>query len=89
MENSNPETCWIWELIPVGIHDRESPTTQQSTPSAHPKDSVLAPPYEASTGNRCRTCSHVTTETEDHGFGTTVTEVATVTTRIKYRVEGS
>ena len=83
MDNGKLESCRIWELIPVKVDDFAS------QPSSSSRDSGSAPPYEADTGNRCSTCSHLTTETGDDGFGTTVIEVTTVTTRKKYRVEDS
>jgi len=86
MDNSKVEPCRIWELIPVKVDDF---APQPSSSSMHQRDSCSAPPYEANTGNRCCSCSHLTTETDDDGFGTTVVEVTTVTTRKKYRVEGS
>ena len=48
---------------------------------------ILAHSYEGKTGNDCRTCYHLRTEPSDDGFGTTVIEVPTATTRKKYRLE--
>lgn len=47
------------------------------------------PPYDGSLANQRCTRSHQTTETNDDGFGTTVTEVTvtTTTTRKRYWVE--
>ena len=84
MDNGKLEPCRIWELVPVNV-DNFAP--QPSSTSVHPRDSGSAPPYEANMGNRCCTCSHLTTEADDDGFGTTVIEVTTVTTRKKYRVD--
>ena len=84
MDNSKFEACRIWELVPVKV---DNPATRPSSSSVPPRDSGPLPPYEGNTGNRC-TCSHVTTEPGDDGFGTTVIEVTTVTTRRKYRLEG-
>jgi len=86
MDNGKLEPCRIWELIPVKV---DAFIPQPSSSSAYPRDSSSAPPYGANTGNRCCTCSHLTTEADDDGFGTTVVEVTTVTTRKKYWVEDS
>jgi hypothetical protein len=69
----------------------QSPSAMLSSGSL-PQDEapVSAPPYDGK--QRC-TCSHKSVETDDDGFGTTVTEVTvktttnTTTTRKKYRVE--
>jgi len=86
MDNGKLEACRIWELIPVKVDDFDP---QPSSSSTHPRDSGSAPPYEANTGNSCCSCTHLATQTDDDGFGTTVIEVTTVTTRKKYRVEDS
>lgn len=80
MENGRFEACRVWELIPVEVGDFPAQPFSTSVP---PRDS----PYEGSTGDRCSTCSHLTTETGDDGLGTTVVEVTTVITRRKYRLE--
>ena len=82
MDNSGFQACRVWELIPVRIGD---PTAQSSSPVL--RDPGPLPPYEENTGNHSCTCSHIATETGDDGFGTTVIEVTTVTTRKKYRLE--
>lgn len=51
----------------------------------HRMDSDPIPPYEEKPGNYSCTCSHLNTEPSDDGFGTTVIEITTVTTRKKYR----
>lgn len=84
MQNTWPEQCRIWELTSVKFDDVAA---RQPSSSELPRDSTSAPPYEADTGNHCCSCSHVVTEPNDDGFGTTVVEVTTVTTRKKYRVE--
>ena len=80
MENSKPEACRIWELLRV-----ETPAGRP-TPSYVPQRDASAPPYEEHTGDTC-TCSHLTTEPSEDGFGTTVIEVTTVTTRRKFRLD--
>jgi len=84
MDNGKPEPCRVWELIPVKLESSSQPSSSFGVQSS----SSTAPPYEERTGNQCCTCSHVTAEPGDDGYGTTVTEVLTVTTRKKYRVEG-
>ena len=86
MDNGRPEPCRIWELIPVKVDDFAPRPSSSSVPM---RDRSSVPPYEANPGNNCCTCSHVTTEPDNDGFGVTVTEVTTVTTRKKYRVEDS
>ena len=86
MENTKPETCRIWKLVPVKIEKvaSQGPSSSSSVPQG---ESSPTPPYEENAGNHCYTCSHLTTEPGDDGFGTTVVEVTTVTTRKKYRLE--
>ena len=76
------EPCRIWELVPVKV---ENFAAQPSSSSMHRMDSDPIPPYEEKPGNYSCTCSHLNTEPSDDGFGTTVIEVTTVTTRKKYR----
>lgn len=84
MANHRFQPCRVWELIPVKVHD---PAPQPSTSFAAQGTSSAVPPYEERPGNHCCSCSHVTKEPVDDGYGTTVVEVTTVTTRKKYRVE--
>jgi len=84
MDNSKFAACRIWELIPATL---DNFTHQPSSSFVARGDPGAAPPYEERTGNRCCTCSHVTTAPADDGYGTTVIEVTTVITRKKYRVE--
>ena len=83
MDDSRPEPCRIWKLVPVRVENfgRQSPSSFMPT-----RDSSV-PPHEEKAGNYRCTCSHLTTELGDDGFGTTVTEVTTVTTRRRYRLE--
>jgi len=84
MANTKSEPCRIWELVPVKI---ENVASQPSSSSVPQRDSSPIPSYEENAGTHCCTCSHRTTEPSDDGFGTTVIEVTTVTTRNKYRLE--
>ena len=84
MDNSNLEPCRIWELVPIKVQNVASQSSSSSVPQ---RDFSPIPPYEENAGNNCYTCSHLTTEPGDDGFGTTVIEVTTVTTRKKYRLE--
>ena len=84
MDNGRFEACRIWELIPVKVNNSDP---RPSSSSAPPRDSSPLPSYEGNTGTNCCTCFHHRTEPSDDGFGTTVIEVTTVTTRKKYRVE--
>lgn len=84
MDNNKPEPCRIWELVPVKV---ENVASQSSSSSMPQRDYSPVPSYEENAGNRCCTCSHLTTEPGDDGFGTTVIEVTTVTTRRKYQLE--
>ena len=84
MDNGWKEQCRIWELIPVRVGNS---ARQPSSSSVPPRD-TSAPPYEENPGNHCCSCSHSTTEQGGDGFGTTVVEVTTSTTRRKYRLEG-
>ena len=80
MDNAKFEACRVWELVPVKVDNFAA----QSSSSC---GSGPLPPYEGNVGDHCCNCSHITTEPGDDGFGTTVIEVTTVTTRKKYRVE--
>jgi len=84
MYNSKPESCRIWELVPVKFENFASQSSSSSGPA---RDYSPTPPYEQTPGNNCGTCSHVTTEPGDDGYGTTVIEVTTVTTRRKFRLD--
>lgn len=81
MDNGNGKAapCRIWELIPVNFH---SPATQSPV---LPRNSSPGPPHGENAENNC--CSHLTAEPSDDGFGTTVIEVTTVTTRKAYRLD--
>jgi len=90
MENSKPELCRIWKLVPVKfekVDSQPSSSSSSSSSSVPHRDPSPTPPYEEKAGNYRCTCSHLTTEPGDDGFGTTVIEVTTVTTRKKYRLE--
>jgi len=84
MDNSRFQACRVWELIPVEV---DGFTPQPSSSTVPPRVSGSLPPYDGNTRNGSCTCSHITTEAGDDGYGTTVIEVTTVTTRKKYRVE--
>lgn len=84
MENAKFEACRVWELVPVEVANFAS----NPSPSHSRMDSSAVPPYEEPARNNCCTCSHVVTEPGDDGYGTTVVEMTTVTTRKKYRLEG-
>jgi len=84
MDNAKFQACRVWELIPVEVSES---ATYPSSSTVHPRGSTALPPYDGNTGSGSCTCSHLTTEPGDDGFGTTVIEVTTVTTRKKYRVE--
>ena len=89
MENTKPELCRIWKLVPVKFEKVDSqPSASSSSSSVPQRDSSPTPPYEEKAGDHRCTCSHLTTEPGDDGYGTTVIEVTTVTTRKKYRLEG-
>ncbi|KAF9649761.1 hypothetical protein BDM02DRAFT_1746722 [Thelephora ganbajun] len=83
MDNGKPEPCRIWELVPVKVDNFPA----QPSSSGSQRDFNPVPPYEENPGNHCCTCSHVTTEPDDGGYGTTIIEVTTVTTRRKFRLE--
>jgi hypothetical protein len=80
MRHDASQACRIWELVRVE-------NARQSPPSFVPRRDSSAPPYEESTGDHTCTCSHLITEPGEDGFGTTVIEVNTVTTRRKYRLD--
>jgi hypothetical protein len=86
MDNGRPEPCRIWELIPVKV---DSFNSRPSSSKSRMDSSSAVPPYEehAASGEHSCTCSHAATEPSDDGYGTTVIEITTVTTRKKYRVE--
>ena len=84
MDNNKFQACRVWELIPVEV---DGFSAQPSSSTVPPKGSSSLPPYEMNSGNGSCTCSHLTKEPDNDGFGTTVIEVTTVTTRKKYRVE--
>ena len=83
VDNSKIQPWRVWELILVRIDNSTTP----SSPSVIPRNLAPLPPYEGNTGNRSCACSHTVMEPGDEGFGTTVIEVTTVTTRKKYRLE--
>jgi len=81
MDNGRPEPCRMWELIPAEVNNLAR------QPSSFPRPPRYSNSVEENGGNHCCTCSHLTTEPGDDGFGTTVIEVTTVTTRRKYLLE--
>lgn len=83
VDNSKIQPWRVWELILVRIDNSTTP----SSSSVIPRNPAPLPPYEGNTGNRSCACSHTVMEPGDDGFGTTVIEVTTVTTRKKYRLE--
>jgi len=85
MDNAKFQACRVWELIPVEV---DGFSTQPSSSTVPPRGFSSLPPYDGNPGNGCCTCSHITEEADDDGFGTTVVEATTVTTRKKYQVEG-
>jgi hypothetical protein len=79
----NPRETWrIWKLLPVKVEgvftpsQLESETIGSGSPPSIDRDA---------TGQSSTHTQHAESERDD--FGTTVTEVTTVTTRRKYRVE--
>jgi len=74
----------IWNLISVNVENTFAP----SQLSSETLSSGLLPSYdgEATSGLQPSTCAHHT-ESEREGFGTIVTEVTTITTHKRYRVE--
>jgi len=80
-ENSAAELCRIWELVRVESVFRQPP------PSFVPRRDSNVPPYEQNAGDDTCTCTHMTTEPGEGGFGTIVTEVTTVTTRRRYQLD--
>lgn len=84
MENTKPEPCRIWKLVPVRV---DNLARQPSLSSFATLRDTIDPADEENVGVNCCTCSHLAAEPSDGGFGTTVVEVTTVTTRKKYRLE--
>ena len=85
MNNTWAEQCRIWELILVKVENFAPQPSSSSIPAG--PGSTSTPPYEQNPGKKRCTCSHVTTEPGDGGYGTTVVEVTTVTTQGKYRLD--
>ena len=80
MDNSEPEPCRIWDLVPVKVKNFATSSSLTSEKfQSHP-------PNKESMENHRWTCSHLTAE-RDNDFRTTVVEVTTVTARKKYRPE--
>ena len=76
----------IWKFIPVKVDDvRGMFTPSQSSPET--LDSSSLPSYDGDTTGQpsARTQQYVESERED--LGTIVTEITTITTRRRYRVE--
>ena len=73
-DNRNSQGNLMWDLIPVSVEGPE--TTGRDSP----------PLYEGDATGRYHTRAH-NAETERDDFGTIVTEITTVTTRRRYRVE--
>jgi len=73
----------VWRLIPVEVESVDTPLPQSS-----PETFGLGlPPYDLNEpGQSSSHTQHMGSERDD--FGTVVTEVTTVTTRKKYRVDG-
>jgi len=78
-ESKNPNGWWIWKLIPAEGGDT------LTVPSQSPGSESL-PSYSGDTTRQFCTCVQHT-EAERDDLGTIVTEVTTVTTRKRYRVE--
>jgi hypothetical protein len=73
---------WIWRLLPVNVEGTVTPS--QSSSETTGSDSL--PSYDGgTTGQSSAHTQHSGSERDD--FGTIVTEVTTVTTRKRYRVE--
>ena len=85
MDNNKFQACRVWELIPIEVDKFAG--AQPSSSSLPPRVSNSLPLYEGNMGNGHCTCSHLTTEPDGDGVGTTVIEVTTVTIRKKYWVE--
>ena len=72
----------IWKLIPVEVEG----ATAASRSSSEALGSGSPPSYDGGvTGQSSTGAQHVESERDD--FGTIVTEVTTITTRKRYRVE--
>ena len=77
-----PRAWFIWKLIPVKVEG----TFMPSQPSPETLGSGSLPSYNGDPTERSSTrAQHGESERDD--FGTIVTEVTTVTTRRRYRVE--
>ena len=73
----------VWKLIPVKVEGMPTPS-QPITSETHGSSSL--PPYLLDATEQCPTqTQHSECERDD--FGTIVTEVTTITTRKRYRVE--
>lgn len=84
--DDDPSVTWrIWKLIPVKAEG--APTPSQSSTSETPGSGSL-PPYHLDADGQCPTQT-LHSERENDDFGTIVTEVTTITTRKRYRVEGA
>jgi hypothetical protein len=76
----NTGPCLIWKLLPVQDEGAFTPSQSSSETSGSP------PSYGGdATGQSSTRAHHAESERDD--FGTVVTEVTTVTTRRRYRVE--
>ena len=77
-----PNSWFIWKLIPVKVEGLF--TASQPSPETHGSGSP--PSYSGdATGQSSTRAQHVESERDD--FGTIMTEVTTITTRKRYRVE--
>jgi hypothetical protein len=73
---------WVWRLLPVNVEGTVTP----SQPLSKTTGSDSLPSYDG--GTTGQSSAHTQrTESERDDFGTIVTEVTTVTTRKRYRVE--
>jgi hypothetical protein len=83
VDGDKPWPSRIWKLIPVKVEGIFTP----SQPSSETLGSGFPPSYdaEATVGQSSTRAQHAESERDD--FGTIVTEVTTVTTRRRYRVE--
>ena len=83
--DGSPSRAWrIWKLVPMRIHGALTPLQSLSETLG----SGSLPSYDGdATGQSSTRAQHAESERDD--FGTIVTEVTTITTRRRYRVEDS
>ena len=81
-----PLAWWIWKLIPVakveGLPTPSRPSSETPGPSSPPS-------YDRDTTRQPSADYAQHAESEHDDFGTIVTKVTIVTTRERYRVEGT